>query len=61
MLFVWFLGESTARHGAPISLRLYLTFRHSNLLQGDFIEAYIYNYKITDILSSRTKIKGFDF
>ena len=61
MLFVWFLGESTSCHCATISLRLYLTFRHSNFLQGDFIEAYIYNYKITDILSSRTKIKGFDF
>ena len=28
----------TARHGAPISLRFYLTFRHSNSLQGGSIE-----------------------
>ena len=34
MPFDQFLGESMARHGGPLSLRFYLTFRHSNLLQG---------------------------
>ena len=45
MLFVCFLGESTARHGAPIYLRFYLTFSYPNLLQGGSIEVYIYDSK----------------
>ena len=45
MLFVNFFGKSTVRHGAPISLWFYLTFRHSNLLQGGSIEVLIYDSK----------------
>ena len=44
-----------ARESAPISLRFYLTFRHSNLLRGGSIELQIYNSRNRQ-LEPRTKV-----